>query len=179
MKNLVRTSFILLLFVSGILYFFSCSQTTEEQKAVAPQGMHSLDLSTYGKPFVIFVPDTSNGRLSVNELTNGMLEVKVGTEFAIGITEQSADLSLIKEDLKLDEVNKLQELVKDDESTLIWKSQIVEPEFHFICNQKIKDRSFSFEDVRDPQASPFTKEQIDRMYESAKTTVALNKKTNS
>jgi hypothetical protein len=77
--------------VAMILSFFTyCGNKKETPKA--PEGMHTLDLSRYGKPFAIFVPDTVKSKLMVTEQSSGALDIKVGNTFAISINEQAADI---------------------------------------------------------------------------------------
>ena len=75
----------------------SCGgKKAEQEPIVAPEGMNVLDLSKYGKPFAIFVPDTTAAKLQITEQSSGALDIKVGTNFAITINEQAADIELKK-----------------------------------------------------------------------------------
>jgi hypothetical protein len=96
----------------------SCGGKKPDESVAAPQGMHVLDLSRFGKPFAIFVPDTVAAKLQITEQNTGALEIRVGKGFAISINEQAADLNLVKEDLKGDEVNKLRNFIVDEPSAL-------------------------------------------------------------
>ena len=85
----------------------SCGETKKtEEVIVAPQGMIVLDLTKYGKPFVVFVPDTTSAKLVVTEQQSGSLDIRVGKGFAISINEQAADFEMRKKDIKEDEINK-------------------------------------------------------------------------
>jgi hypothetical protein len=57
---------------------FSCGEKKQDEPIVAPQGMNILDLSKYGKPFVIFVPDTTSAKLEITQQSYGALDIKVG-----------------------------------------------------------------------------------------------------
>jgi len=149
------------------LFFSGCKNNADEPKPiVAPAGMNVLDLSRFGKPFVIFVPDTNTNKLEIVEQPSGELEIKAGKGFHIAIIEQMEDLNAKKEELKGDEVNKLKNFIADSANVLIWESEITKPEFHFIVNKKIKDADYSFRDVISTDAEPFTREQIEKMVES-------------
>ena len=79
----------------------SCGgKKSEQEPIVAPAGMNVLDLTKYGKPFAIFVPDTVAAKLMVTEQSSGALDIKVGTNFAITINEQAADIELKKKTSK-------------------------------------------------------------------------------
>lgn len=163
MKRL--TQIILVASVTTIL--ISCSGKPKNE-VIAPQGMNTLDLSRFGKPFSIFVPDTTAAKLEVLEQSNGSLDIKVGKNFAISINEQPADIELRKTDIKGDEVNKLKSFIIEEPSAIIWESEITEPEVHFIVNKKIGNSEYSFEDVRDPEAKSFGREAIQKMFDSSK-----------
>lgn len=167
-------------FLAGAIFVLlsSCGNKNSETM-VAPQGMHILDLTRYGKPFAVFVPDTVAGKLVITEQPSGSLDISVGKNFAISINEQAADIELRKKDVKEDEVNKLKSFSLEDPSAIIWESEITRPEHHFLINQKIGNSEYSFEDVRDPEANPFGKEAIQKMYESSKNIQEIKKEKNS
>ncbi len=152
---------------------------TEEGNVVAPQGMTVLDLSKYGKPFAIFVPDTNSARHEIVQQSYGALDIRVGSAFAVSINEQPADIALRKSDVQGDEVNKLKSFVVDEPSAIVWESEITRPEFHFLMNQKIGNSEYSFEDVHNSEANPFTKDQIQKMYDSCKNIQAHKKESAS
>ncbi|MBL7933757.1 MAG: hypothetical protein JNL60_17775 [Bacteroidia bacterium] len=156
----------------------SCGSKKNEE-IVAPQGMHTLNLNRYGKPFAIFVPDTVAAKLTVTEQSNGALDIRVGKNFAISINEQAADINMKKQDLKDDEVNKLKNMITDEPTAIMWESQVVEPEFHFLVNQKIGESDYSFEDIKDTEANPFGKEAIQKMFDSAKNIKEVRKEPKS
>lgn len=149
------------------LFFAACGEKKKETVA-APEGMLALDLSAYGKPFSLFIPDTANAKLEVNEETSGALNVRVGKNFGISINEQEADLTLRKEDIKSDEVNKLTSYIAEEPDAIFWESSIIAPEYHFVVNKKVNNASYSFEDIRDTEAAPYGKEAVQRMFDSSR-----------
>lgn len=157
----------------------SCGSKKTGEEIVAPQGMHTLNLSRYGKSFAIFVPDTVANKLQVIEQSNGALDIKVGKNFAISINEQATDMEMRKRDIKEDEVNKLKNFITEDPTAIMWESEIVQPEFHFIINHKIGDAEYSFEDVRDTESNPFGREAVQKMFDSAKNIKEIKKESNS
>jgi len=162
---------IISLFSAAIIIssLISCGESKKPEEAiVAPQGMIVLDLTQYGKPFVIFVPDTTAAKLMVTEQQSGALDIRVGKGFAISINEQAADFEMKKKDLKEDEINKFKSFVVDEPTAIFWESEITAPEFHFLINQKIGTTDYSFEDTRSTENEPFGKEAIQKMFDSAK-----------
>jgi hypothetical protein len=170
MKNILSLSFIIFA-LAGL--FVSCKTNSSESNIAAPEGMHSLDLARFGKPFSIFVPDTVKTRLTIIEQSNGALDIIAGTNFGVSINEQSNDLELLKNDLKDDEVNKLKSLIVDEPNALLWESEIVQPEFHFVLNKTVNGTEYSFEDIKDTEAEPFKKEAIQKMFDVCKNIQAL------
>lgn len=146
---------------------FSCGDKRQKEIAI-PQGMNILNLSKYGKPFSIFVPDTTLGGYEITEQTSGALDIKVGKDFSISINEQAADMELRKKDIKEDEVNKLTTFMVDEPDAIFWESAITRPEFHFLINKKIGDSEYSFEDIQSADLKPFTLEVVQRMFDSCK-----------
>lgn len=168
-SNLIGKTLITL----AVFSIFSCGDKKTGGGIVAPQGMHILDLSRYGKPFAIFVPDTTAAKLLITEQSTGALDIKVGKNFAISINEQPADIELKKTDIKDDEVNKFKSYVVEEPNAIFWESAWEgsgnDPQFHFVLNQKIAGGEYSFEDIKDPEANPFGKEAVQKMFESSKT----------
>jgi hypothetical protein len=165
-----------------ILFFiYSCGDKKSDTGIVAPQGMHILDLSRYGKPFAIFVPDTVAAKLIITEQSTGALDIKVGKNFAITINEQPADIELRKTDIQEDEINKFKSFVINEPNALIWESgwegAANEPQFHFVLNHKIGNSDYCFEDLKDPDANTFGKEAIQRMFDSSKNVKEVNNET--
>jgi hypothetical protein len=175
----MRKTFINLLSVAMIATLVSCGGKKTNEDIVAPQGMNTLNLNRFGKPFAIFVPDTIANKLEIAEQTNGALEIKVGKNFAISISEQAADIEMRKRDVKEDEVNKLKSFIAEEPNAIMWESEIVQPEYHFLLNQKIGTTDYSFEDVRDTEANAPGKEAIQKMFDSAKNIKEIKKEHNS
>lgn len=168
-------------FSATILFMslLSCGGNKENAEIIAPQGMHTLNLNRFGKPFAIFVPDTVANKLSITEQTNGALDIRVGTTFAISINEQAADIEMRKMDIKEDELNKFKNYITDEPGAIFWESEIVEPEFHFLINKKIGGSDYSFEDIRDTEVNPFGKDAVQKMFDSSKNSVEMKKQASS
>ncbi|MDI9339063.1 MAG: hypothetical protein QM534_00725 [Sediminibacterium sp.] len=161
-----------------MLVLLGCGEKTPKQEAItAPQGMNVLDLSKYGKPFAIFVPDTNNAKLNITEQSWGALEIKVGNSYAISISEEEADFGLRKADIKADEVNRFKSFIVEEPATLMWESEITQPEFHFISVQKIGNTAYTFEDIKSTDAEPFGKENIQKMLDAARSIKEIKKET--
>ena len=158
----------------------SCGgKKSEQEPIVAPAGMNVLDLTKYGKPFAIFVPDTVAAKLMVTEQSSGALDIKVGTNFAITINEQAADIELKKKDIKEDEVLKFKNYVVEEPTAIFWESEIVKPEFHFLINQKIGNTDYCIEDLKSTETEPFDKATTQKMFDSGKNIKEIKKEEKS
>lgn len=162
-----------------LTFLLSCGGNKTSEEIIAPQGMHTLNLTRFGKPFAIFVPDTVLNKLSITEQTNGALYIKVGFNFGLSINEQAADIEMRKMDIKDDELNRFKSFITDEPGAIQWESQIVEPEFHFLVNQKIGANDYSFEDIRDTESKPFGKDATQKMFDSSKNIKEIKKETKS
>jgi len=174
----MRKTLITLLTATLISGIVSCGGKKQEE-IVAPQGMHTLNLNRFGKPFAIFVPDTVANKMEIIEQSNGALDIKVGGSFAISINEQAADIAMRKEDIKGDEINKFKSYITDEPNAIMWESEIVQPEYHFLINQKIGNIDYSFEDIKDTEANTLSKDAIKKMFDSAKNIKEVKKEHNS
>ncbi|MGZ3882687.1 MAG: hypothetical protein ACXVP0_06075 [Bacteroidia bacterium] len=164
MKTVVSIITALVLFTA----IQGCGGKKEEPQIVAPAGMITLDLSKYGKPFTIFVPDSALGKLQITEQSWGALEIRSGKNFQISITEDPGDIELKKTDIKSDDVNKFKSFIVEEPGTIMWESEITKPEFHFYSIQKIGTSTYVFEDVKATDREPFGKDAIQKMLDSAK-----------
>ncbi len=169
-KKQIMKKIALLLAVGTIaLSVISCGKKEEEIKA--PEGMMTLDLSKYGKTFIIFVPDSAtNGKLEISEQPGGLLEVKVGKQFDIIIKEGEEDIAFRKTDLGNDDVYKIKQFFVDEPTAIAWEWAIgdMPSEFHFLTVQKVGNSAYTFEDNRNSDGSPFSKSSIEKMLESCK-----------
>lgn len=153
----------------------SCGGKTETQSIQAPAGMITLDLSKYGKQFSLFIPDTTTAKLQIVEQSWGALEIKVGKNFQISITEDPGDIELKKSDVKSNDINIFKSFIVEEPLSVMWESEITKPEFHFYTIKKAGDNTYVFEDIVPADGEPVSKENIQKMFDSAKTIVTKEK----
>jgi hypothetical protein len=171
MKKLVT----LLSVITLSIIFPSCGNKDTKESIQAPAGMVALDLTKYGKQFSIFVPDTTAAKLEIIEQSWGALEVKVGKNFRISITEDPGDIELRKSDIKSNDVNIFKSYVVEEPLTIMWESEITKPEYHFYSIQKAAGNTYVFEDVVAADGEPLSKEAVQKMLESSKQIVEKKK----
>ncbi len=155
--------------------FVSCGDKEAKQDIQAPAGMVALDLGRFGKQFWIFVPDTTAAKLEITEQSWGALEIKVGKNFHLSITEDPGDIELKKSDIKSNDVNLFKSFVIEEPLTIMWESAITKPEFHFYSIQKAAGNSYVFEDVVPADGEPLGKEAVQKMVDSAKNIIEKKK----
>ncbi len=155
--------------------FASCGNKETKEDIQAPAGMVALDLSKYGKQFSIFVPDTTAAKLEVTEQSWGALEVKVGKNFRLSITEDPGDIELRKSDIKSNDVNIFKSYLVEEPLTIMWESEITKPEYHFYMIQKAAGNTYVFEDIVPADGEPLSKEAVQKMLDSAKQIVEKKK----
>ncbi|MFO0322128.1 MAG: hypothetical protein ACK504_06855 [Bacteroidota bacterium] len=172
-----KTFTLLSLTITFCLALTFCQPKEEKVEIVAPAGMVVLDLSKYGKPFSIFIPDTVSEKLNVVEQSWGALEIKVGNGFHISITEDPGDITLLKSDITSNDVNIFKSYIINEPQTILWESAITGPEFHFYTIQKIAGSSYVFQDVVPTDGEPLGKAQIQKMLDSAKQIIEKTKPT--
>jgi hypothetical protein len=177
-KQIMENKKIINLFAATVIAISFLSCGNKQEAIVAPQGMNVLDLSKFGKPFAIFVPDTTSTKLEITEQSSGALDIKVGKNFAISINEQAADIALRKQDVQSDEVNKLRSFIVDEPNAIFWESEITSPEFHFLVNQKIGNTDYSISEIIDTESNPFSKAAIEKMYDSSRSIKEIKKQAN-
>jgi len=163
-------------FISVLLT--SCFEREKQQNIEAPNGMVSYDLSKFGKQFSIFIPDTVNSKLEIMEQSWGALEIKVGKDFHVSITEDPGDIELRKSDIISNDVNVFKSYIIQEPLCIMWESQIIQPEFHFYVIKKIAGTSYVFEDVVPMDGNPLKKEAIQNMLFSANHVIEMKKRDN-
>lgn len=162
--------------IASLLSNSSCGDKTPAQEPiVAPEGMNVLDLTRFGKPFAIFVPDTVQNKLQIVDQSYGALEITVGPNFAISISEQAEDIELKKKEIKEDEINKLKSFITEEPTAIFWESAITDPEFHFLINQKVGTADYHIIDLKSSEAKPFEKAAVQKMFDSAKNIKEIKK----
>jgi hypothetical protein len=166
MKNILNL-FVSALFITSLV---SCGDKKKtEEPIVAPQGMHVLDLTNYGKSFAIFVPDTTAAKLTITEQPSGALEIRVGKSFGITVNEQAGDIEAKKRDMKDDEVYKFKAFLAEEPTAIFWELNFMDkPIYHFMVNMKIGTSDYCFEDIVSTESEPYSKDAVQKMFESAK-----------
>jgi hypothetical protein len=161
------------LFVMAMVFLITACNNSSKDELMPPEGMSVVKLNSFGKPFAIFVPDTSKNPLSITEESSGALIIKAGNSFAVAVYEEAADLELKRSDIKADEINKLNAFLSDEPNAIFWESAITEPEYHFLLNSTVGETSYSFQDHQASEGKVPSKSAVQKMFDSCKNIKAL------
>ncbi|MCU0361227.1 MAG: hypothetical protein MUF75_11020 [Bacteroidia bacterium] len=161
------------LFVMTLVFLINACTNSSKDELTPPEGMSVVKLNTFGKPFAIFVPDTSKNPLSITEEPSGALLIKAGSSFAVAVYEEAADLELKRSDIKADEINKLNTFLSDEPNAIFWESAITEPEYHFLLNSSVGETTYSFQDHQVLEGKTPSKSAVQKMFDSCKNIKAL------
>jgi hypothetical protein len=110
-------------------------------------------------PLVLTAPETAE----VEQAPAAAVRVSTPDgSFALLIDDQPADLAAQKREIEANTINELKAFVVDEPAALAYESEAMpdQPEFHFVANVEVGDRTLSCRD----ETGPFwTRAQIDAM----------------
>lgn len=155
---------LILLAVPVLFASQGCGNATKDESVQIP-GMEEVDLNQFGLALAIQAPDGSKGKLEVTNPLSGGTEIRVGKDFQISIKLEDGDIAMRKSDIAGDDVNKFKRYVIDEPTTIMWESQITDPEFHFYTIVKVGKDTYVIEDIKEEH---FSETSAKAMLESAK-----------
>lgn len=161
----------LLALVAAPLFWTACSgNKTEVTEDIVPKGMIALDLVHMGYPVKINVPDSNYFPVIDSMATPGGAQIHIGQHFNILVNftaPEDADLEKQKGLITAADAG-MSTFMPGDSSTLVWETKFGDLSMHhFIHLVKVGDKIYMVRDNNNSDAQ-FTKEDIDKMLESAK-----------
>ena len=164
MKKSIITAITLFI---AIFVITSCGGQKEEEQV--PPGKTVVDLSKFGKPFTIWVPDSTitSGPINIIE-ENYMLEVQSGKNFAIIVEEGEGNMEQVKSDIKTDEINKFKRYLAEEPTMIAWESEITKPEFHIYAVVTVGNAKYVIRDASTTDREPFTEADVKQMIDAVK-----------
>jgi hypothetical protein len=161
--------------ICAMFSFNSCTQDkpveTETEAPLAP-GMIRMNLISYGVPATIDIPDTTERPHVLETLPSGDLHISVQKWFNITVNVSGMTMDRKKKDIAGDDVDKFQSYVAQDSVSIIYKTQMVNEEYHFYAVIKKGDKTFYASDHSqgaDGAVTNFSEPQIQSMLNAAKT----------
>jgi hypothetical protein len=164
MKKSIVTAITLFIAMCAIT---SCGGPKEEE--TVPPGKKVVDLSKYGKPFTMWIPDSTvtSGPVNIIE-QNYMLEVQSGKTFSVIVEEGEGNMEQVKNDIKSDEINKFKRYLAEEPTMIAWESEITQPEFHLYAVVTVGTAKYVIRDGSSTEREPFTEADVKQMMEAVK-----------
>lgn len=153
--------------ITAAVLVTSCGGKKEEIPLA--EGKKRVDLTKYGKPFTIDIPDSTvtSGPVTIEE-QNYMLQVSSGRNFAIIIEEGEGNIEQVKNDIKSDEINKFKRYIAEEPAMLVWESEITQPEFHLYAVVTVGTSKYVIRDASTTDREPFKEGDVKLMMEAVK-----------
>ena len=163
------------LFVFIISFFLvGCGNSKKDgdMNLNATEGMREVELTSYGFPIFINIPQATTSSLEITENPQGGVDVKVNENIQMAISEGTGDMVLKKNDITHDDVRRFVKYVIDEPDAIVWEWQIegMETEFHFYTIIKAGEKSFEVSNV---EGKMFSEKSALQMLDIAKS-IRLN-----
>src|SRR6185312_9770775 len=142
----MNKAFILGGVVMALVSFSSCKHGAEEAPLAA--GMIRMDLSPMGLPATIDIPDTTKKPHVIEARPDGSIHISVAKGFDFTINVSGMPMDRKKKDINGDDVDKFQSWVVQDSNAILYKTQMVNEEFHFYAILHKDGKTFYAEDLR-------------------------------
>ncbi|MGP8216197.1 MAG: hypothetical protein ACLQQ4_11570 [Bacteroidia bacterium] len=161
--------------ICAVFSLNSCKQNSNtEAEAEAPlaAGMIRIDLTTEGVPATIDMPDTTQHAHVIETLPSGEVHITLDRWFNITVNVSGMNMDRKKKDIAGDDVDKFQSWVVQDSSSILYKTQMVNEEYHFYAIIKKGGKTFYAQDHSqgaDGNVTYFSEPQIQAMLTAAKT----------
>lgn len=148
-------------------------QTGEEaggENAATEESIEGVatDLTEYGMPYSITLPEGGSGELTITATDWGGVEINKGDNFRMSIAYGEGDLDLLKFDLEEDLVYKA-EIIEEADNYVVYKREIpdsgMDAEYHFMYVVPAGDEAIEITNSKDVTHN---EEAIRKMLASAK-----------
>ena len=169
LNNLILATVVTLAFACGSGSTNESESDNASESKAATEGIKQIELSEYELNAQISVPDDSKGKAEVIATDWGSIEINVADWYGIEIVPYGITIAEKKAELTSDLVYSIDYLV-EDENLILYKKTIadsdVDPEFHFFMTTEIDGELV---EVKSSADKTFTKKQVEKMINSAKT----------
>ncbi|HSY76222.1 MAG TPA: hypothetical protein VK890_05160 [Bacteroidia bacterium] len=158
--------------VCAMFSFNSCKHDADEGEPELGAGMIRMDLTPVGIPATIDIPDTTKLPHTIEALPSGDIHVSVNKGFNMLINVSGMDMDRKKKDIAGNDVDKFQSWVVQDSTAILYKTQMVNEEFHFYSIVRKGGKTFYAYDQTqgsDGNVTNFNQAQAQAMLDAAKT----------
>ena len=139
-KKILLSASICTLIVLG-----SCKHKEEVQEAELAPGMIRMSLASVGMNVTIDVPDTEKKPHVIETLPSGDVHIMIDKPevgFNMLINVSGMDMDRKKKDIAGNDVDKFQNWVVQDSGAILYKTQMVNEEYHFYAILKKGDKTY-------------------------------------
>jgi hypothetical protein len=157
--------------IAAAILITACGPKKDDEPV--PPGKMRVDLSKYGKPFTMVIPDSSKGPFTITE-QNFQLEVKSGAAFGLVVEEGEGNMEQLKNDIKSDDVKKFKRYLTEDPAMIVWESEITQPEYHIYAVVTAGNSKYVIHDLENTESEPYNEEQIKIMVDAVKSVKVLS-----
>ncbi|MEQ8325070.1 MAG: hypothetical protein RIC15_02925 [Vicingaceae bacterium] len=146
------------------------SESEDTQMGEADQAIKGVetDLSDYGMPYTITIPD-GQAELIIEAFDWGGVQIARGENFIMSIAYGEGDIDILKFDMEEDLIYK-SEILEEGDNYIMYKREIpdsgMEPEYHFMYVDSGPDEAIEITNSKDVN---YGEEAIRKMLASAKT----------
>ncbi len=145
---------------------------TESEEAPLAPGMIRIGLNSVGMPVTIDIPDTEKAHYGIETLPSGDVHVFVNRGFNILINVSGMTMDRKKKDIAGNDVDKFQSWIVQDSTGVLYKTQMVNEEYHFYSIVKKGDKTYYIQEQSqgsDGNVTNFNQAQVQNMFDAAKT----------
>lgn len=175
----MKRIFLITLLAAPIFWTACSGNKTETVEDIVPKGWVALDLGlnndTAGFPVKINIPDSNYFPTVEKTATANGVEVRIGQHFDILVNTAAAeDIDLEKQKGLITAADAgTTNFLPGDSATLVWQTKFGDGDgalsmHHFIRIVKVGADNYFVRDNNDNVDNQFTKEDVDKMIESAK-----------
>lgn len=168
---MMKRIFLIMLLAAPIFWTACSGNKTETTEDIVPKGMIALDLKNLGYPVKINVPDSDYFPTIDSVAAANGAQIRIGQHFDILVnftTAEDADLEKQKGLITATDAG-MSNFMTGDSATLVWETKFGDLSMHhFIRLVKVGDQTYMVRDNNDNVDNQFTKPDIDKMIESAK-----------
>lgn len=165
-----------LLFILSLgLFIVSCNNTANNEETDKWKDYYNLDLIVFDDSLKMYIPNTLQGLTTNDENENGEVEVTIGKNFQLKVSQEDGDIALVKSDIAGDNVFKLQQYIVDEPNLIFWETKAPDMSnsiFHFYAVININGLDYVVSDIRN--GAQLNKAAVEAMVNAAKTLQAKN-----
>jgi hypothetical protein len=169
-----KIKYIIPVFISALIACGGGGETAAESEENGTEATEAIsgaetNLSDYGMPYSIVVPDAGSGEVEIMANDWGGVEIVKGEGYMMSIAYGEGDLDLLKFDMEEDLVYK-STIIEEGENFILYKREIpdsgMDPEYHFMVVFSVDGEAIELSNMKD---MIFSEEAVRNMLNSAKT----------